>query len=887
MRRAYPRWALALAVIVGGIGLPVIAPTSAMATPSCSGSVAAGSTYICTPSGGGAVQVTVPARVVSITVIADGGGGGKNAGLGNGGSGARVTASISVTPGEVLTVYVGAGGGAGLGGTGNVGGTGYGSGGNGGPYYGEGFGGGYGGGGGGSSAVLVGGDDTVIAGGGGGGGAYDGGSASAAAGGSGGGGGVAGNGSPCAVGGGGGNATGSGSAGATSGAGNPTASSAGPAGKGGGGIYGAGGSSSGGGGGGGGYGGGGAGNWNGPYGCVNAGGGGAGGSFGPAGAGFGSAGNAGGVATSGAGGDGRVEIAFVAAPATAPGAPTDLIFSDVTTTAITTYWTPPANDGGSPVLRYLVSIDDSVSPPVHISDDTVTNPVFTKTGLTAGHTYNISITAVNAIGVSTALTGSQMTTTPGTPTGPVTGLTFPDRTSNTITASWTAPTEVSGWPTLGYQVRVNGGPLTWSDDTTFTAGGLTPATSYAFQVYAVNGAGTSVAATGDDTTYATVPGAPTNLVFSAVDDTSITVTWTAPASNGGAAITNYFVSVDDSASVWVPSTTYTATGLAPSTWHTFSVTAFNGQGSSQPLTGSRSTTAPPNSPVITATATTVGSASTFTLTGFPANADETVVVTAPDGSAANLFVTVNGSGSGTATYTPSQAGTYGLMTDPNPRSTTFVATAAPGPGPGPGPAPVPPSAPLVVTAEPGDSSATLTWRVPADPGSSTVTGYEVTSSPAGGVCTTPAPTLTCNVTGLTNGTAYTFTVRALNAAGWGPWSTASNSVTPQASPTPPTPSITITGSRGSGSDAQTVRVDGLAMHLQSQQVRAWVRLAGQESYREGITVPVGSDSRFTWQRRAGRKVYVYFAGDGVRSNRVIIPARSSGPVTSSRVEPWR
>ena len=872
------RWCVVLSLLVVGATLPTIAMPSALAAPACSGSVAAGSTYTCSPSGAGSVQVTVPAGVASITVVADGGGGGKNASLGNGGSGARVTASINVTPGKVLTVYVGSGGGAGLGGTGNVGGTGYGAGGNGGPYYGEGFGGGYGGGGGGSSAVLVGGDDTVVAGGGGGGGNLYGGSAGAAAGGNGGSGGIAGNGSVCAVGGGGGSVTGAGAAGTSSGAGVTTASTGGYAGAGGSGTYGAGGASSGGGGGGGGYGGGGPGNWNGPYGCVNAGGGGAGGSYGPAGATFGSAGNAGGVATAGAGGNGQVSITFVAAPATAPGAPTDLIFSDVSTTGMTLYWTPPASDGGSAVLGYHVSTDDSDTSS-HVRDDTVTDPVLALTGLTSGHTYLFTVRAFNAVGSSTALTGSQMTSMPGTPTGPATGVTFPDRTSTTITVAWTAPTPVVGWPTLGYQVRVNGGLLTWSDDTTFIAGGLTPATSYTFQVYVVNGAGTSAPATGSQSTYPTVPDAPTNLVFTAADDTTITMTWTTPVSNGGAAITNYWVTVDGGASVSVPSTTYTRTGLAPSTWHSFSITAFNSQGSSQPLTGSRSTAAPPNSPMITATATTVGSSSTVTLTNYPASTDETVVVTAPDGSASTLSIAVNGSGSGSVAYTPAQVGTYSLVTDPTARSTTFVATAAPGPGPGPGPGPspssTPPSAPLSASAVAGDGSASVLWVAPAEAGSSAVTDYEVASSPSGGWCTATAPTLTCEVTGLTNGTAYTFTVRARNAAGWGPWSMPSNAVTPEApAPPPPTPTITITGTRGHGSQSRTVFVEGVAMNLAGQQVQAHVKLSGQLAYRDGAVVSVDADSQFTWQRQTGRKVYVYFTSGAVTSNRLIIPART-------------
>lgn len=278
--------------------------------------------------------------------------------------------------------------------------------------------------------------------------------------------------------------------------------------------------------------------------------------------------------------------------------------------------------------------------------------------------------------------------------------------------------------------------------------------------------------------------------------------------------------------------------------------------------------------MMTASAVTVGTPSTVTLTDFPASSTQTVMVTAPDASMSNVTVVVNGSGDGTGTYTPVVAGAYSLVTSPVATSTTFTATSAPGPGPGPGPSPssTPPSAPLTASAVAGDGSASVMWAAPAEAGSSAVTDYEVASSPSGGSCTANAPTLTCEVPGLTNGTAYTFTARARNASGWGPWSSASNVVTPTAPPAPPVPSITITGSRGVGADSHKVHVTGIAMHLASPQVQAWVRLAGQPSYRQGITVPVGSDSRFTWKRTTGKKTYVYFMSGDVRSNRVVIPA---------------
>ncbi|WP_395242851.1 Ig-like domain-containing protein [Agromyces sp. MMS24-K17] len=116
-----------------------------------------------------------------------------------------------------------------------------------------------------------------------------------------------------------------------------------------------------------------------------------------------------------------------------------------------------------------------------------------------------------------------------------------------------------------------------------------------------------------------------------------------------------------------------------------------------------------------------------------------------------------------------------------------------------------PDAPARPTATAGDGSAGLTWTAPAN-NNSPITGYVVTWSGgstgsknfAASAAGTAQP-----ITGLNNGSAYTFTVQAMNAKGTSGASQASNAVTPWGTPT----AVQSLGLTKGGDAPTTVRAD--------------------------------------------------------------------------------
>ena len=120
---------------------------------------------------------------------------------------------------------------------------------------------------------------------------------------------------------------------------------------------------------------------------------------------------------------------------------------------------------------------------------------------------------------------------------------------------------------------------------------------------------------------------------------------------------------------------------------------------------------------------------------------------------------------------------------------------------------VAPTTPTGVIAVGGDASASLSWTEGIVP----VTSHVIQVRPAGGVTTlvNTGPASTAVITGLVNGTRYTFKVRAVNAVGVSAFSAASNRITP-AAPAPPAtvPGAPVIGlaTPGGGGGALTARV---------------------------------------------------------------------------------
>jgi len=453
---------------------------------------------------------------------------------------------------------------------------------------------------------------------------------------------------------------------------------------------------------------------------------------------------------------------------TKPGVPTG-VTAKAGNTSATVRFTAPASNGGSAITSYTV-----MSTSGGFKQTGRSSPI-KVTGLTNGSSYAFTVTATNKIGTGEASEASNSVTPAAKPAAPrdVTAVAGDAR----ATIAFAPPASDGGSAITQYTVTSYPGGIQQAGSASpITVTGLTNGKTYRFTVKATNARGTGPESAKADPPVTpsedgTVPGIPTNATATP-GVASATVTFTPPASNGGSAITSYTVaSSPDGIIVKSTKSPITVTKLTNGTIYTFTVTATNKTGTGAPSLPSNPVKPAKKPGKPTGVAATAGDASA------------TVSFTAPasdGGSPITSFKVISSPGSRTATGTGSPI-TVPKLT--NGTTYTFTVRAINAIGAGPKSAqsnPVKPSTvpgkPTGVKATAGNSLAKVSFTAPTSNGGSPITSYTVTSNPGNFTSNGKASPIT--VKGLTNGKAYTFTVRASNALGMGPASSPSKAVTP-------------------------------------------------------------------------------------------------------------
>lgn len=455
-----------------------------------------------------------------------------------------------------------------------------------------------------------------------------------------------------------------------------------------------------------------------------------------------------------------------------PGAPSIGTATAGDTQASITF-TAPASSGGSSITGYTVTAS-----PGGATGTGAASPI-TVTGLTNGVSYTFTVTATNSSGTGPA-SGASNSITPASP--------------QTITFSNPGAQNFGTAPTLS-ATSDSGLTVTFTSSTTgvctVTSGGALTFLSAGTCTINADQAGDSsyLAATQVSRSFtvnAVVPGAPT-IGTATAGNTQASVTFSAPASNGGASITGYTVtSSPGGITATGAASPIVVTGLTNGTAYTFTVTATNSAGTGSASSASNSATPNNNLPGAPTGVSASGS-----------NAQASITFTPPahiGGSAISSYTVTASPGGATASGTASPIIVTGLT---NGVAYTFTVVATNSYGDGPAstpsaaatPAAIAPNAPTAVSATAGDGQATISFTPPASNGGSAITGYTVTSSPGGASITgASSPVM---LSGLTNGTTYTFTVTANNAIGSGTPSAPSNAVTPSERRADPTQDPTI------------------------------------------------------------------------------------------------
>jgi len=490
-------------------------------------------------------------------------------------------------------------------------------------------------------------------------------------------------------------------------------------------------------------------------------------------------------------GEGALSNELSAVPATVPGAPT-LNTATAGNGQVTLSWSAPSSNGGSPITVYAIyrgtvpgegAYLEGVENGLSFVDSTVTN----------GLTYYYQVAAVNDVGEGARSNElSALPQAPATAPGAPSGL-MATASDGRIDLSWTAPTDNGGKDITGYKLyrgtsATSLGYLATTTGTTFSDRTITNGVQYYYQVSALNPAEGDRSST-VSAVFMVRPSAPTDLTATGGNG-FISLTWSAPGSDGGSSVTRYNVYrglTIDSMSVWgvTDDTSFTDLDVATGVTYTYAVTAVNEVGesdrSSTASITSNGTLSAPSVPQDLVALVNDGNVllnwsapaadGGSPVSGYNIYRGVSSSVLIPFANTTDLWYLDTTAVKGMTYY---YAITAINSQGESARSSELNVTISPYSVP---------SEPLDLTAIARDGKIILTWKTPSRSGGAAITGYIIYRGTAPDALSyiTVVTTPSFEDADRKPGTIYYYTITAINEAGEGPHAPAVNASIPRAS----------------------------------------------------------------------------------------------------------
>ncbi len=481
-------------------------------------------------------------------------------------------------------------------------------------------------------------------------------------------------------------------------------------------------------------------------------------------------------------GEGEWSDEVSATPATFPGAPT-LISVTPGNGQLTLSWSAPSSNGGSVVTGYNVYRGTETNTEV-ILESVGAVLTYTDTAVTNGQRYYYKVSAVNGVGE-----GARSNEVSGAPMAPATKPSAPTLNSPTagdgqVTLTWSEPDD-GGDAIIGYNIYrgTSSGAETFLTDVgpvlSYTNTGLTNGQTYYYQVSALNGVGESerssersAAPESEDT----VPGAPT-LNSATAGNSQVTLSWSAPSSDGGSSITGYNIYRGTAAGSESPLTTvgtvltYVDNDVTNGGTYYYKVSAVNGVGEGV------------KSNELSAIPATVPSAPTIN-SATPGNGQVTLSWSAPSsngGKAVTTYKIYRSTSAGSESYltTVGDVLSYTNGGLANGQTYYYKVSAVNAAGEGvlsneisviPAVPDTAPTAPILDSLTVSDKQVMVKWSAPSSDGGSALTGYKIyrgTASNGEALLATLGAVSSYTDTAVTNGQRYYYKVSAVNGVGEG------------------------------------------------------------------------------------------------------------------------